>query len=450
MSPLTGMLIGLGLLIANAFFVAAEFALIASRQSRLEQLAVDGSKRARTALDGKRQLSLMLAGAQLGITMTSLGLGAVAEPAIASSIESLIHGIVDIPAGVLHTVSFLLALTIVVLLHMIIGEMAPKSAALADPERAILRLSLPFMAFARIFRPVIWLLNAMANGVTRLLGVEPQNESATVHSPADLLLLMEESRDHGSFDRADQQLFTRSLELSGKDATDAMTPRREIVAVDSESNAADVAEQSRTSGRSRVVVYEGDLDHVVGIVHIKDVLVLEPETRPSVPTTDLMNDVFAVYAEAPLEDVLVEMRTRRQHLAVVADEHGIVIGLVSLEDVLEELIDDFEDESDRRSARCRRVPDGSWSVAGDLRPDELEHRTGLHLPDGEWDTVAGYVIDALGHLPSVGDQHETGRYSFRVTEVDGFAVTRLSLAIRRMPDPADDQPAGDTDTTESR
>jgi CBS domain containing-hemolysin-like protein len=447
---------GVALLIANGFFVAAEFALLASRRSRIEQLAAAGDRRARHAIAGIRELSLMLAGAQLGITICSLLLGAVAEPALAGVFETALGNVVTLPAGVRHGIAFTVALSIVVFLHMVVGEMAPKSWAISHPESSALSLAGPFRAFALLFRPAIKTLNLMANAVVRLVGVEPQAELAMVHSPADLRLLIEESAGYGAIAQDEQRLLTRSLELSGLDAAAAMTPRLEIVSVDADEAATAIAEVARTTGRSRVVVRRGDLDHIVGVVHAKDVLLLDPSLRATTTARDLARPVPATHEGHLLEDLLVEMRTSRQHLAVVVDEHGVVAGIVTLEDVLEELIGDFEDESDRQGRRCRRLADGTFRLVGGLRPDELAVRTGVALPPGEWETVAGFVIATLDRIPVPGDQVRVPGALLVVSRVDGYAIVELRLwpsgpdGADTGPDPEADPGDGDAavDTSE--
>jgi CBS domain containing-hemolysin-like protein len=418
---------GVVLLAANGFFVAAEFALLASRRSRIEQLAAGGDRRARHALAGIRELSLMLAAAQLGITICSLLLGAVAEPAIAHVVEAALGGIVDLPDSVVRAIGFTVALSIVVFLHMVVGEMAPKSWAISHPESSAVALAGPFRGFALVFRPVIRLLNIIANGLVRLAGVQPQDELAMAHSPADLLLLLEESASQGDIAADEHRLLARSLELSGLDAAAVMTPRRHVVAVGADQPATEIAAAVRASGRSRVLVHEGDLDRVVGLVHAKDVLLLDPTARSTTSARDLMRPVAVTHENRLIEDLLVEMRTGRQHLAVVVDEHGVVGGVVTLEDVVEELIGDFEDETDRRDRRCRRLGDGSYSLVGHLRPDELAERTGIALPDGDWETVAGFVIATLERIPNEGDTITIPGVVFTVTRVDGYAVAEVNM-----------------------
>lgn len=422
------------LLALNAFFVAAEFALLASRRSRIEHLVGEGDRRARAALAGLRELSLMLAAAQLGITMASLGLGAVAEPALAHALESLLH-LARVPEALLHIVAFTIALAIVVFLHMVVGEMAPKSWAIADPERSALALARPFRAFALLTRPAIRALNGMANALVRLCGVAPQDELARVHRPSDLLLLVQESAREGTLAKEHGGLLSRALEVSGLDAEATMIPRRDIVAVPATASVDDVEAVTSSTGRSRLVVFDGDLDRVVGVLHVKDLLRLDRTRRDRVTAADLARPAFVTVESRPIEDLMVDMRGARAHLAIVIDEYGSVSGLVALEDLIEELIGDFEDESDPEAGhgrgRLRRRPDGAVLLPGSLRPDELEDRTGLLLPEGDYETVAGFVISVLERVPSEGDRVDVNGRVLEVTRMDGPRI--IEVALRRQP-----------------
>ena len=429
MSAPAAIAVAVALLAANGFFVAAEFALLAARRSRIEQLAAEGDRRARHALAGLRELSLMLAGAQLGITMCSLGLGIIAEPAVASLIEGVIADVgLDLPSGTTHAIAFAIALSIVVFLHMVVGEMAPKSWAISHPERSALLLARPFRAFAVVFRPVIWTLNRSANLVVLAVGVQPQDELAMAHSPADLILLLEEAAGEGSLGIDDHGLLARSIELSGLTAVAAMTPRPGVVAVDRSTPLDDVERRAVETGRSRIVVYDADLDHPVGVLHVRDLLTFADD-RTSAVAGDLVSPLIVTPDHLALEDLFLQMRDERRHLALVVDEHGVVIGLITMEDVLEELIGDFEDESDRAAVRVRRLADGSVVIAGSLRPDELAARTDIILPDGSWDTVAGYLIAHLGRVPAAGDTLEADGAVFEVLSMDGVAVREVRVRV---------------------
>ncbi len=434
MSTPVALVVAVVLLGLNGFFVAAEFALLAARRSKIEQLAADGDRRAQRALTGLRQLTVMLAGAQLGITMCSLGLGAVAEPAVARLIESALDDVVTLSSPVRHGIAFAIALSVVVFVHLVVGEMAPKSWAISHPERSALRLATPFRAFVVVFGPLIRALNAIANLVVRAVGVQPQDERAMAHSPADLLLLIEESGGSGTLAADEQDLLTRSLHLSGRVAADAMTLRRDIVAVGPDTGVEELADLAHETGRTRVVVYEHDLDHVLGFVHAKDLLLLPLGRRASARARELIRPAMVTPDRHHLEDLLLEMRTRRQHLAIVVDELGMVVGLVTLEDVIEELIGEFDDETDRRFAEDHRLADGRYRFGGTTRPDEFTACTGVPIPDGDWHTLAGYLIDIADEIPAVGDRVQTPVGEFEVTVMDGYAIdeviVRLDEAVR--------------------
>lgn len=420
--------VAVALLAANAFFVAAEFALLAARRSRMEQLAAGGDRAAAYALSGVRQLSLMLAAAQLGITMASLGLGAVAEPALEHALVDLL-GVTALPPGARASLAFVIALAVIVFLHMVVGEMAPKSWAISGPERAARLLSPPFRAFALVTRPAIRLLNFLANGVVRFVGVEPQNELAASHSSADLLMLLEESAEHGHLGRQQHALLSRAIDLSGLDAESAMTPRADLVAVDAGADISELERVARTTGRSRLPVYDGELDRVRGILHVKDLLRAPAEERTDVTAGDLARDALLTPESRALEDLMLDMRSQRQQVAIVVDEYGTVTGLVSFEDVLEELIGEFEDESDRARTprRLRRRRDGAVLIPATMRPQELSETSGVEVPEGEWETVAGLVIARLGRLPSVGDAVALDGARLEVTKMQGHRVVELAL-----------------------
>jgi CBS domain containing-hemolysin-like protein len=417
------------LLALNGFFVAAEFALLAARRSRIEQLDAEGDRRARRALAGLRELTVMLAGAQLGITMASLGLGAVAEPAVAAIFEGMLGEWFSVGETTSHVIAFALALSIVVFLHMVVGEMAPKSWAISHPERSTLLLIGPFRFYVAIFRPLIRFLNWLANLVVRAVGVEPQDERAMAHSPADLLMLLHESAGHGGIAEHDHALLTRSLELSGLVASDAITVRRDIVAVPATAMAAEIAALAHATGRTRIVVHEGDLDHVRGFVHAKDLLRLPHGTWPTTDAASLARPIMVTPEHHRLEDLLLQMRTDRQHISLVVDERGTVLGVVTLEDVFEELIGDFHDETDRPSGEWERLSDGRIRMSGTLRPEQFEACAGVELPDGEWHTIAGYVIASLDEIPSVGDRIDTPVGTFHVESMDGFAIEALTVTV---------------------
>ncbi|MFC8849907.1 MULTISPECIES: hemolysin family protein [unclassified Micromonospora] len=346
MSPGVALVVSVVLLALNGFFVAAEFALVASKRYRLEQaVATGGGRGARAALDGVRELSLMLAGAQLGITLCTLGLGALAEPAIEHLLSPLLHA-VGLPAAASHVVALVFALGLVTFLHLVVGEMAPKSWAITDAERSATLLALPFRAFARVARPVLSALNALANAMLRLVRVRPQDQLAQVHGPAELRILLEQSREHGLLGAEQHRMLTSMLELQGTTVAQVMEPFDRIVTVGRDDPAERVEEVSRGSGRSRLAVLDAG-GEVCGLVHVREAVRVTTTGRAAT-AGELMSDAFTLPASASVTEAVAAMKGRQVQLALVRNGGGPTrpIGFVALEDLLEEIIGEFDDETD--------------------------------------------------------------------------------------------------------
>ncbi len=344
------------LLAGNAFFVGAEFSVMSVRRSQVEPLA-GSSRRARTVLDALHHLSLMLAGAQLGITLCSLGLGAVAEPAVAHLLEGVLKA-VHVPESLLHPIAFAVALTLVVFLHMVLGEMVPKNIALARPERAALVLVPPLVAFARASGPVLRLLNAIANRTVRAFGVEPKDELTTSYSPDELAEIIAESRSEGLLDRDEHERLSSALALQQTCARDVMVTFDRLVTVAETVTADELEALVVVTGFSRFPVrsvlddastpdvVEGGL---VGFVHVKDILGLTDEERSGPLPPALRRPMPQLAADLPLEQVLTALQRNRSHLAQVVDERG-AIGVLALEDVVEQFVGEVEDATNPLNA----------------------------------------------------------------------------------------------------
>ena len=340
MEPLPALGVALVLLILNGFFVAVEFALLASRRARLDRLVEQGDARARRASRSLGELTVMLAGAQLGITICSFGIGALAEPALAGGVARVLHRPIHVPENVAHVIAFAIALGIVVFVHMVVGEMAPKSWAITHPERSALILITPFRAFTFVFRPLLVGLNSIANGIIRLFGIRPKGEVSMALSSAELNVLLQRSRDHGTLDMSTHALLTRSLHLAETIAQDAFTPRSQVVFVDA-ADGVDVLEaRARTTRRSRLLVVDGDLDNIVGVLLVRDLLQLTDAERISTTARHLARSVAGHRHDEQLEDILLDMRATRQQLVVVVDDLGHTMGVLSLQDILDRLMID--------------------------------------------------------------------------------------------------------------
>lgn len=342
MNTPVALLISVALLFLNGFFVSAEFALVASKRHRLEEAATQGSRAARAALAGVRELPLMLAGAQLGITLCTLGLGALAEPAVARLLDPLFEA-VGLPDRVAHVIAFVIAVGAIGLLHVLVGELAPKSWAISGPERSALRLALPFRAFACVLRPVLRLLNGLANACLRAIRVTPQSELASAHGPDDLLLLIESSGEQGTLEAPEHDLLTAMLALQNTTVAQVMTPVGQLATVDATASAREVEMASRRVAHSRLAVVRAGT--VCGFVHVRDAARVTTAGR-SCSAADLMSEPLSLPEQTPVAAAIRIMREHRSQLAVVVVAERRAIGVVALEDLLEEVIGEFDDETD--------------------------------------------------------------------------------------------------------
>ena len=331
--------------------------MVASRRTKLESMADEGHAGARRAVASIKDLSAQLAGAQLGITIASLLLGYVAEPAIAHGLEALLHDLVDLPESVTTTIGFSLALALVVFLHMVLGEMVPKNIALAGPERTLLALDLPNRVYLKIFGPVISVLNAIANGMVRLFGVEPADEISDSHTSDELTDMIIASRDEGLIADVQDQLLRGALSIGEAPVRDLMIPRDRVRFVERQATATEAEAAVVSTGHSRLlVVGEGGLDDVLGFIHAKDLLTIPGPVRERPLPLGKIRRIPIVSPDVVVDDALYALQRARVHLAVVADANGRTVGLISLEDMLEELVGDIIDESDRRPAPDRTRP----------------------------------------------------------------------------------------------
>ncbi|HEV3471868.1 MAG TPA: hemolysin family protein [Actinomycetota bacterium] len=414
-------IVGIALLLANGFFVAAEFAVIAAGPSKLENLAAAGGIRAKAALRSANEVSLMLSAAQLGITMASLGLGFVAEPAVAHLLEGALEGL-GLPSGVIHTLAFVIALGIISFLHMVIGEMAPKNVTIAEPERVAIWIAIPFRIYVMLFRPFIWFFNLLANAGTRAFGVEPQDERSAAYSPGEIRLIITESARSGELDRFEHRLLTGAASFGERDAASVMVPRTEMVAAPLSITPLEIEGIVVATGHSRIPLYAKDLDDVVGFFHSKDLLRIPADAGEDPIPRALIRPMLMVPESLRLHPLLLEMRRRRQHFALVLDEHGGTAGVVTLEDLLEELVGEIRDEYDATELGIERLSEDRYLVPGSLRVDEAADRLGVQIPEGEYETVAGFIMDRLGRIPRRRD----------VIEHDGWKLWVRSMHRRRV------------------
>ena len=429
--------VGLLLTIGTGLFVASEFALVNLDRADLEARQAAGETRLALTIGALRTTSTHLSSAQLGITLTTLLTGYTMEPAI-SNLLAPVFDAWGIPAGVARPLAAVIGVAIATVFSMILGELVPKNFALAIP-RATAKLVMPFqVAFTTVFRPAVAVLNGSANGVLRAAGVEPKEELSGARTAEELSSLVRRSASAGVLEEDTASLLDRSLTFARLTAADVMTPRPSIHALAADDSAEDVIQLARRTGHSRFPVYGEDMDDITGIVHLKAAVGVPRERRADVPAAALATEPLR-FPEAVHLDVLVaELRARGYQMAVVVDEYGGTAGVVTLEDLVEEIVGEVLDEHDRRRAGIVRVDD-TVSFPGELRPDEVRDRTGIRIPEGDvYDTVGGYIMSVLERIPVVGDAVETEDGTLEVQRMDGRRVERVRF--RPKPMPHDDAP----------
>jgi len=415
------------LTLGTAVFVAAEFSLVALDRSTVERAIEAGDKRAVGVLAAVRTLSTQLSGAQVGITVTTLVVGYLAQPSLAALLATPLAAVgLEGRAG--HGVAVAVALAIATGFSMVVGELIPKNLAISIPLATAKVVAGPQRIFTASVAPLITLLNGSANRLLRAVGVEPQEELSAGRSPEELAALVRHSAEAGTLDQQTAELITRSLGFAGRTAADVMTPRVRTVVLQREQKAADVVALARKSGHSRFPVIDDDLDDVVGIVHLKSAVAVPRERRDEVPVAAIMSEALRVPETVRLDPLLVELRALGLQLAVVVDEYGGTAGVVTLEDLVEELVGEVADEHDRSRPGIVHRRDGGWLIPGLMRPDEVRDRTGIDVPDGPaYETLGGFVMAGLGRIPHVGDEVPVEGAVLRVERMEGRRVDRVRM-----------------------
>jgi CBS domain containing-hemolysin-like protein len=424
--------VGLLLTIGTGLFVASEFALVNLDRADLEARQAAGETRLALTIGALRMTSTHLSSAQLGITLTTLLTGYTMEPAI-SSLLAPVFDAWGIPSSVSRPLAAIIGVAIATIFSMIIGELVPKNFALAIPRQTA-KLVMPFqVAFTTVFRPAVVVLNGSANGVLRAVGIEPKEELSGARTAEELSSLVRRSASAGVLEEDTASLLDRSLTFARLSASDVMTPRPSIHALAADDSAEDVIQLARRTGHSRFPVYGEDMDDITGIVHLKAAVGVPRERRADVPAAALATEPLR-FPEAVHLDVLVaELRARGYQMAVVVDEYGGTAGVVTLEDLVEEIVGEVLDEHDRRRAGIVRVDD-TVIFPADLRPDEVRDRTGIRIPEGDvYDTVGGYIMSVLERIPVVGDSVEIEDGAIEVQRMEGRRVDRVRFTPTPMP-----------------
>ena len=421
------------LVLLNGFFVAAEFALVAARRSRIDQMASEGDRRAKVVQGAQEHLDRYISGTQLGITLASLALGWIGEPALASLIDRLLALVSlgngpggTVSAGAHGGASIAIAFAIITFLHIVLGELAPKSLALATPEAVSRHIAPPLILFSRLMKPFISVLNGAGNAVLKPFGIRPVGEGEHVHSPEELRLLVMQARAHGTLDESDSAMLAGVFDFHEKKAYDVMRPRTDVVAIDVDSTEAEVWALLRSERYSRYPVYRDSMDDVVGVFLAKDLWLRDPADARPFRLEDYLREALYVPSTRAAERVLDDLRRTRAHLAVVLDEYGGTAGIVTMEDLVEEVIGDINDEYDQREREAVEY-EGILELAGAMSLVDVRSDYHLAIPDGDWTTLGGYVFSTIGRLPRVGDRADFPGGELEVVAMDGRRVAAVRV-----------------------
>jgi len=428
----------------TALFVTAEFALVALDRPTVQQAINEGDERASTVLRSLKQLSTQLSAAQVGITVTTLIVGYLAEPSIGSLLLEPLTSL-GLSEGLAASASTALALVLVTLFSMVFGELLPQFLGISAPLGAAKVVAGPVRAFAMVVRPLIGLLNGSANAVLRALGITPREELTGARTPQELASLVRRSAEQGTLEAGTARMLTRSLDFGERAASDVMTPRMRCSGIERTARAEDVIRLARQTGHSRFPVIGDDWDDIDGVVHVKRAIAVPHDRRAEVPVSALMALPVLVPETIRLDPLLLQLRAAGLQMVIVVDEYGGTSGVVTLEDVVEEIVGEVNDEHDRSHSDWQRMADGSWLIPGLWRPDQVRDQLGGMIPDGPtYETVGGFVMAALGRVPEPGDEVPVAGWVLRVARMDGRRVDRLRLSPAA---PPDDRAADETDET---
>ena len=410
------------LILLNGFFVAAEYGLVTARRTRIVELHHQGNRRARDVLRITSDPPRFIAAMQLGVTLTSLGIGALGEQALAHAFDDFLATILAV----------LLAYLILTFLHVVIGELVPKGIALGHSEGTALAVAVPVRTFFVAFRPLIWFLEASTEVVLRWLGLQPPGSEDQVLSEAELRMLVSQSTEHGEIEQQEQEMLYKVFDFADKEVSNVMVPRPEVVALSIDLPPEQALEAVMDSPYTRYPVYRESLDNVVGILHVRDLFsALRDRGMHEVKIEDLVRPTHIVPETKDLAALLTEFRRANQHMAIVVDEYGEMEGIVTLEDLLEEIVGEIEDEFDLPDESVEQIDDDTIKIDGTFPIDDFNERFRTELPQEDYHTVAGFVFGLLGRQPEVGDDISHDGMRFDVLEVEGSRINKLAVTFER-------------------
>jgi CBS domain containing-hemolysin-like protein len=419
------------LVLINGFFVAAEFSLVSVRRTRIAELVEKGEKDAEAVQQAIDRPDQVIAATQLGITLASLALGWIGEPALSHLLYPLIDLFpMEIQSEVSHTISMILSFSIITYAHVVIGELSPKSIALQNPEKTSLFVAKPILIAEKIFKPAIQALNGTGNALLKLFGVKPASGHELVHSIEELKMLVTASAESGVFQKEESEMLHAVFNFGELIVRQVMIPRTEIIAAEADSDLEEIINLISETNYTKIPVYEGDLDNILGIVHIKDILKTMRENNcQNCRGRDLIREVLYIPETTSVNALLRDFRDKRQHMAVVLDEYGGTAGLVTLEDLLEEIVGEVSGPFDLVTPEIQRLPDGSVMIDGLALIETVNEELDLHLKDPYYDTIAGYVLGKLDRIPKLHDVIEEDGIRMEIVEMDGMRIARLKLIL---------------------
>ncbi|PAF46777.1 hypothetical protein BKH46_06030 [Helicobacter sp. 12S02634-8] len=416
------------LVFLNAFFVLSEFAIVKVRKSRLEELAKGNGANAKLALKISHQLDTYLSATQLGITLSSLALGWIGEPAVAALISVPLKGLFESNPILLHTVSFVIAFTFITLLHVVLGEIVPKSIAIAKSEKSALFVARPLYSFWIVFYPVIRLFDILAAFFLKKIGIEPAKESEAAHSEEELKIIVGESLKGGFIDSIEGEIIKNAVDFSDTIAKEIMTPRKDMICLNAEKSYEENIQIVMESRHTRYPYCEGSKDNIIGMIHIRDLLTSSVFDSNKHELKALVREMIIVPESASISQILIKMNKEQIHTALVIDEYGGTAGLLTMEDIIEEIMGDISDEHDLKTEDMHRIDEDTYEFEGMMDLESVEEAMDISFDDGcEQVTIGGYVFGLLGRLPVVGDRVRDKYCEFEVLSMDGARIKRLQV-----------------------
>lgn len=420
------LLLAFFLVLANGFFVIAEFSLVKIRRTRLEELVQQGNSRAKLALQIANSFDTYLGATQLGITLSSLALGWIGQSAVSSLIEPFIATYFPGSAWLISTISIGIGFLAITFMHIVLGELVPKSMAIQRTETMALFAVWPLYVFHKVGYPIIVVFHQTAKGILRLIGLKAASEAELAHSEDELRMIVSASHRGGVLDQMESELIDNVFDFADRLAREVMVPRQDMICLFTEDSFEDNMQVVRNTGHTRYPVCSVDKDHVIGMLHIRDLMDLDMYSPQEKDLSTVTREILVVPEGMSVAKLLQFMRKKRTHLAVVADEYGGTAGLVALEDVIEEIVGDIQDEHDKEGdAEVRRFPDGCYEFDGRVLLDDVAELLNIRLEEPDEDTIGGYIFGSLGRRPEVGDKVNIGDYTFEVLQANGFRVVRV-------------------------